>query len=169
VVGGGVIDERDGVGVDGLVVQLGVGDTSAGGSQQVLPHEIRPGQREGHDVLQLVAEPERAARLVVRRSCPQPAAHVLIEKPPVHQEVEGVVRRTHLNCVERRIPRSAHSFQRGLRGSNITVPAHQLARMVHILPLAEEKHEAVALTGELIERSLELTDIMKPSRHLIQP
>jgi hypothetical protein len=41
--------------------------------------------------------------------------------------------------------------------------------MVHILPLAEEKHEAVALTGELIERSLELTDIMKPSRHLIQP
>jgi len=108
-------------------------------------------------------------RLVVRRSCPQPAAHVLIERPPVHQEVEGVVRRTHLKCVERRIPRSAHSFQRGLRGSNITVPAHQLARMVHILPLAEEKHEAVALTGELIERSLELTDIMKPSRHLIQP
>ncbi|MCJ7587060.1 MAG: hypothetical protein MUQ00_04060 [Candidatus Aminicenantes bacterium] len=28
--------------------------------------------------------------------------------------------------------------------------------MVHILPLAEEKHEAVALTGELVERSLEL-------------
>ena len=48
---------------------------------------------ERHHVLELVAEAEGAARLVVAGARPEPAAHVLVEQPAVHQQVEGVVRR----------------------------------------------------------------------------
>ena len=52
---------------------------------------------ERHHVLQLIAEAEGAARLVVAAARPQPAADVLIEQPPVHQHVERIVRRAHLD------------------------------------------------------------------------
>ncbi len=61
-------------------------------------------ERQGHHVLELVAEPEGAARLVVAGARPQPAAHVLIEQPAVHQQVEGVVRRADLDRVEDVVP-----------------------------------------------------------------
>src|SRR2546428_13984189 len=56
--------------------------------QQVFPHEIGLGWPEGHDVLELVAESARAARLVVPRTSPQPTTHRLIEEPTIHHQIE---------------------------------------------------------------------------------
>src|SRR5438094_463008 len=65
-------------------------ELSSGGSQQVCAREIGPREQHRHDVLQLIAEAEGAARLVVPASRPETAAHVLIEQPPIDQDVEGI-------------------------------------------------------------------------------
>ena len=50
------------------------------------------GVHQRHDVLQLVAEAEGAARLVVAAARPQPAGQGLVQQPAVGQHVEGLVR-----------------------------------------------------------------------------
>ena len=60
-----------------------------GGVQQQLPagqRRVVVNQRGG--VLQLIAEPERPARLVERRATPQPATQGLIGQPAVDHQVE---------------------------------------------------------------------------------
>ena len=86
-----------------------------GRAQQVLAREVGAGERQRHRVLELVAEAERPARLVVAGARPQPAAQVLVEQPAVHQQVEGVVRRAHLHRVERPVPGAAHGAERRRR------------------------------------------------------
>ena len=49
-------------------------------------------REEGVGVLELVAEPEGAARLVEAGSAPEPRGDRLVGEPPVHQGVEGGVR-----------------------------------------------------------------------------
>jgi len=59
-----------------------------GGAEQMLPGELRPRQQQRHHVLQLIAEAERSARLVIARARPEAAAHVLIDEPPIDQYIE---------------------------------------------------------------------------------
>ena len=94
------------------VLDVALDELAAGRPQQVLAREVGPDERERHHVLELVAEAEGAARLVVAGSRPQPAAQVLVEEPAVHQEVEGIVRRAHLHRIERLVPRPAHGVER---------------------------------------------------------
>ena len=127
------------------VLDIAFEELPARGPQEVFPEQIRPRQRKRHDVLKLVSKPEGPARLVIGRSGPQPAAHVLIEKPAVHQQVEGIVRRADLNRIEDRVPASAHGFEGGIRGVHRAESAHQLAGVVEILPLADEESNAARL------------------------
>ena len=85
----------------------------ARGAEQVLARQIGPREGQRHHVLQLVAEAERAAGLVVAAARPEPAAHRLIEQPAVHQRVERIVGRPHLDRVERVVPRRVHPRARG--------------------------------------------------------
>ena len=55
---------------------------------QVAAIEVRPAERQGHHVLELVAEPERTARLVEARPGPETCAHELIEHPAVKDQIE---------------------------------------------------------------------------------
>ena len=75
------------------VLHVAFDELPAGGAQQVRARQVGPREQQRHHVLQLIAEAERAARLVVAGARPQPAAHVLVEQPAVHQHVERVVRR----------------------------------------------------------------------------
>ena len=54
-------------------------------------------EKQRHHVLQLIAEAERAARLVIAGARPDAARQRLIEQPAVHQHVERIVRRAHLD------------------------------------------------------------------------
>ena len=60
---------------------------------------LSPGSGRANDnastSCKLIAEPIGAARLVVAAPRPQPATHVLIEQPAVHQDVERIVGRAH--------------------------------------------------------------------------
>ena len=94
--------------------------------QEVLAHQLRPRQRERHRVLELIAEPEGAAGLVVAGARPHPAAQVLVEEPAVHEDVEGVVGRPDLHRAERLLPRAPHRLERGVRGLGAAVPRDQL-------------------------------------------
>ena len=76
----------------------------SGGPQQVLAPKVWPRERERHHVLQLIAEAERAARLVVTGAGPEAAAHVLIQQPPVHQHIKRIIRRPNADTIETAIP-----------------------------------------------------------------
>ena len=58
-------------------------------AQQVLAGEARLGMDQRHDVLQLVAEAESAARLVMAAARPKAARQRLVHEPAVRQQVEG--------------------------------------------------------------------------------
>ena len=86
-----------------------------GGSQQMLAHQMRLGMDQGHDVLQLIAEPERAARLVITATSPEAAGQGLIEQPAVDQDIDPRIRRFHINGAQRSLPVMPHAFQRSPR------------------------------------------------------
>ena len=80
-------------------------------------------QQQRHHVLQLIAEAEGAARLVVAGARPEPAAEVLIEQPAVHQHVERIVRRAHLDrrrASRSRTPRTCSQRGRGVVDRAVT-------------------------------------------------
>jgi hypothetical protein len=70
------------------MLNVALDELPAGGSEQMRPGELGPRQQHRHHVLQLIAEAEGSARLVVARPRPQTAADVLVNEPPVHQHVE---------------------------------------------------------------------------------
>ncbi len=119
----------------------------AGGAQQVLAGEVRPDERERHHVLELIAEAERPAGLVVAGPRPQAAAQVLVEEPAVHQQVEGVVRGAHLHRVERTVPRPTHGAECHLGRRRGAVARDELASRGGVLCLAQQEHEDSRLAG----------------------
>jgi RimJ/RimL family protein N-acetyltransferase len=60
--------------------------------EQVLTNNRRFGVHQGHRILQLVAKPERAPRLVEPAACPEAGGDRLIEEPPIRQRVERTTR-----------------------------------------------------------------------------
>ena len=72
--------------------------------QDVCAADIRTGVDQGEDVLQLISEPERAARLIRSGPCPDPGAQCLVRQPAVHNEIEGIIRRVHADGAEHVIP-----------------------------------------------------------------
>ena len=129
------------------VLDVAFDELVAGRPQQVLAGEVRPGERERHRVLELVAEAERPAGLVVAGPRPQPAAQVLVEEPAVHQQVEGVVRGAHLHRVERPVPRPTHGVERSLGRRRGAVARDELAGRGGVAGLAQQEHERARLAG----------------------
>ena len=85
--------------------------------------------RQRHHVLQLIAEAEGAARLVVAGARPEPAADVLIEQPAVHQHVERIVRRADLDRRRASRPRTRCTVrERGRRQRRRVRDARSAAR-----------------------------------------
>ena len=109
----------------------------SGGTQQVLAAKVRPREREGHHVLQLIAEAERAARLVVTGAGPEAAAHVLIQQPPVHQHIKRIIRRPNADGIEAVIPGRLHLLERGDCGLDPSVARDELVGMIAVVPFAE--------------------------------
>ena len=70
------------------VLHVAVAELMRRAAQQVLAGEARLGMKQRHDVLQLVAEAESAARLVVAAAPPEAARQRLVQEPAVRQQVE---------------------------------------------------------------------------------
>ena len=70
--------------------------------------EVRRGQQEREHVLQLIPEPERAARLIERRASPDAAGQRLVEEPVVEHQIHRAVGCGDLHRAEQRSPEAPH-------------------------------------------------------------
>jgi len=113
----------------------------AGGAQQMRAVIARARERERHHVLELVAEPVGAARLVVGRARPDAAHDALREEPAVEHDVEGIVGRVDLDGPEELIPEPLHFRQGPERRGRRAVRADQAQGALTILPFAQEEHD----------------------------
>ena len=122
----------------------------------MLAEQVGPRERQRHDVLQLVAEAEGAARLVEAGPRPEPAAQVLVEEPAVHEQIEGVVRRAHLDGVQGIGPRTAAPRRRA-RSAAATLPWRRTSSRacVAIPSLSQEEDEAARLARRQGDRDLQ--------------
>src|SRR3546814_7786214 len=71
------------------VLHVAVDELVLGAQQQVAARQGRLGMQHRHRVLQLVAEAERAARLVVAAAREVATADGLVQQPAVGEQVDG--------------------------------------------------------------------------------
>ena len=86
------------------VLDVALDELAARRQQQVLAVQIGPAVAERHHVLQLITEAVGAAGLVEPGAGPQTRRDVLVQEPPVHHQVERVVRCAHLDGTEDVVP-----------------------------------------------------------------
>src|SRR5512142_807642 len=84
-------------------------------SEEVPANEARFRVNERHHVLQLIAETEGAARLVVSAPCPKTARECLVEEPAIGQDVNGPVGCFDIHCAEGMAPVMPDSFESSSR------------------------------------------------------
>ena len=86
------------------VLHVPLAELPRGGAQDLLAQHLAPRHREGHGVLELVAEAEGAPRLIEGGARLDAAGEGLIEEPAVDQEVERAVGRPHLERPQDVVP-----------------------------------------------------------------
>ena len=123
--------------------------------QQLRAHELRRGVRKRHRVLQLVAESERAARLVVPAPAPEPATDHLVQQPAVGERVQRLVRRLDLERAEQAPPLLPHRTERRVRRAGLAERAHERAGFVRVGRGAEAEDDLPRLPVLELERDLD--------------
>jgi hypothetical protein len=116
----------------------------------VLAGEVRPREHERQHILELVAEAIRTARLGVAGARPDAARQILVEEPPVNQEVEGVVGCGDAHGAQRVIPGFLHRDEFGLSSFCAVLarePPQERAGLGRVPPLPEEEHNAARRAG----------------------
>ena len=124
-------------------------------AEQVLAHEARLGVDERHYVLQLVAETEGAARLVVSVSSPKTAGKRLVQEPAIGQHIERLVGSFHLNCAKRVVPVLPHRLELVARCSRSAEAMRQVASVVGVTPNPELEDDLAFLSIGEFERNLD--------------
>ena len=99
-----------------------------GGAEQMLAGQRRFGMHERHHILQLVAKPVGAARLIKPRPAPETAAQGLIQQPAVRHHVHGGIRRINVHRTEGSIPIGPDALERHAAGVRA---AKTLNQMLH--------------------------------------
>ena len=128
------------------VLDIAFDELPGGAAQQVLAHQRRFRVHERHHVLQLVAEPEGATRLVRSAARPQAAGHRLVHEPAVGQHVDRRVRRDHLHGTQRPLPLRQHRVQRRVRGRHPAIARDEAAGVGGIAPDAEPEDDLAFLS-----------------------
>ena len=143
-----------GVGVP-PVLNVAFDELPAGGADQVAAIDVRSREAQGHHVLELVTESERAARLIVRGAGPEPARQRLVEQPPVHQDVERIVRRVDLDRAENVLPGTLDLLERCERGGDRTVLPDQAECGFTVVALPEQEDHLPRLAGLELDRGVQ--------------
>ena len=120
--------------------------------EQVLAHQLRRGVDKSHRVLQLIAEAERAARLVEPGPRPHPAPQRLVHEPAVGQYVECAVRRFDPHRAERVPPVLLHRCQCFLRRGRSAPALHDLTGRLDTGSGAEAETDLACLPNAQLDR-----------------
>src|SRR5688572_30509995 len=75
------------------VLHIALQELATRGPQQMLASECGLRHYQRHSVLQLVAKPVSATRLIERRACPDATHERLIEQPTIEHQIHGAIRR----------------------------------------------------------------------------
>ena len=138
-------------------------------AQQVLARERGLGMDQRHHVLQLIAEAECPARLVIAAARPQTAGQGLIYQPAVGEHVERLIGCFHLYCAQSAVPVFVYRFARSARGSGSAEAAHQLARLIGAASsgYAEPEDELALFAVGQFERKLDCRARIQRGSHLV--
>ena len=109
------------------VLHVAFDELARGGEHDMGAAEIRPRIQQRQRVLQLIAESERAAWLVRPTARPDPATERLIQQPAVHQQIERIVGRMHLDRAERVVPEPFRARDRIVDGGEARVACGELS------------------------------------------
>ena len=140
------------------VLNVPLHELARGRSQEVLAREVRPREHERQHVLELVAKAIRTARLGVAGARPDTARQILVEEPPVNQEVEGVVGCGDAHGAQRVVPEFLHRDEFGVGSFRAVLarePPHKPAGFGRVPPLPEEEHDAPRRAGLEVHHRLQ--------------
>ncbi len=137
------------------VLHVALDELAARAAQQVLAQERGLGVHQRHRVLQLVAESEGAARLVVAAARPQAARERLVQQPAVGQHVDRGIRRVDLHVAERALPVRVHGLQRDVRSGGAARALHEARRVARGAPKAQAEHDLALLAVGEVEGDLD--------------
>ncbi len=123
------------------VLDVSLPELAGRASQQMLAQKVRLGVYQRHGVLQLVAEPEGAPRLVVPAPGPDTARQSLVKEPTVGQDVDGRVGGNHLHRPESPLPVLPDRFEHLTRRRGPAEAIHQGPGVVRVFPRAEPEDD----------------------------
>ena len=86
------------------VLNIAFRELPPAGQQDMLPGQLWHAVQQRQDILELVAEPECAARLVETGTAPYPATQGLVEQPAIGEQVSCQLRGCHLHGLQGPIP-----------------------------------------------------------------
>jgi hypothetical protein len=127
------------------VLHVAFDELPAGRADELRLREVGPRERQRHAVLDLIAKPESAARLIVTGPGPEPAAQRLVLEPPVHHQVERIVGRSNLDGAEGFVPAPANALERLLGGLDAAHPPDQISHRVQVSRLPQQEHQPAGL------------------------
>ena len=148
------------------VLDISLLELTARAQQQVLAHQPGLGVDERHHVLQLVAEAEGTARLIVAAACPDTTREGLVHQPAVGQHIDRRVGCFHLHRAERVIPVMPHCFERTARRQRSAEALHELAGLIGVAPDAEPEDDVAFLTVGQIKTHLDRGAGIQAGTHL---
>src|SRR4030095_6834453 len=93
-------------------------------------------------ILQLIAEPESSAGLVRTAPAPDPTTECLVQQPPIHQEIERIVRRLDLDRAENVVPESARACNRSVALLEARIPIRERCGGRWVAAPPEHKRDA---------------------------
>jgi hypothetical protein len=127
------------------VLNVSLDKLMARGPQQMFAHQPGLCMHQGHDVLQLIAKPERAPGLVISATPPKTAGQGLVEQPTVDQSVDTLVRGFHVDSAQRSLPVMPHAFQGSARRPSASIALDQSARFLDARSGSQKKHNLTFL------------------------
>ncbi|KFB72658.1 MAG: hypothetical protein AW09_002150 [Candidatus Accumulibacter phosphatis] len=148
------------------VLDVAFQELPTGAQQQMLPQQPGLGVDQRHHVLQLVAEPEGAARLVVAATRPESAGQCLVDQPAIGQHIDRRVGGAHLHGTKRVLPVLPDGCERAVCRQAAAKAPHQLVGFVSVAADTEPKDNLPLLPVGQVETDLDCAAGIQASPHL---
>ena len=123
--------------------------------EEMVPADRGRGMDQRSDVLELIAEAEGPAGLVVAGPSPEPARQHLVEQPTVEHQVERRIRRAHGDGAEQGVPVLLEVTPRRLDRGALAVPGEEVQGLVSPGGLPEHEMHVRRRPGGQIEVDLQ--------------
>src|SRR3954468_8666410 len=147
------------------MLDVAFGELTARTERDLRPEKPWIRMHQSHRVLQLIAKPVGAARLVIAAACPKAAGERLIHEPAVGQHIKRQIGCVYLQGCKSVLPMLCHGLERVMRGRGSSKSVHQPAGRFCVRGCAEAKNDFALLPFGQVERHLHRCTRIKRSAH----